>query len=71
MQTKTPNEKLVHMQSQLEDLKKMFEDLISHETEFEKLKPIRMQIKALERAIAFALNEIRNPQGVIPGDNQA
>ena len=57
------------MQSQLEDLKKMFEDLISHETEFEKLKPIRMQIKALERAIATALNE--NPQGVIPGGDQA
>ena len=62
MQTKTPNEKLVHMQSQLEDLKKNFEHLISHEIEFEKLKPIRMQIKGLETAIATALNEIRNPK---------
>ena len=63
MQTKNPEEKLAYLQSQLDHLKKNFDDLISHEAEFEKLKPIRMQIRALEKAIAAALNEIRNPEG--------
>ena len=54
---KTPNETLAQLEAQLNHLKTIFEDLITHETEFEKLKPIRTQIKALEQAINDALRE--------------
>ena len=54
---KSPNEKLAQLHAQLNHLKTVFEDLISHETEFEKLKPIHTQMKALEKAINDALRE--------------
>lgn len=54
---KTPNEKLAQLQAQLKNLKTVFEDLILNETEFEKLKPFRTQITALEKAIKDALRE--------------
>lgn len=39
------------LEMELAELKKIFEEWITNEVEFEKLKPIRARIHALEKAI--------------------
>lgn len=59
----TTEREVTQLQLQLEHLKATFEELISHEADFEKLKPIRMQINSLEKAIPNSLTENEKTRG--------